>query len=195
MNMAKRSNSESQDRLADAVNNNPGASLDDLFQSLLPGAKRRTSDLVGAWDPDSSGPIVFIPRHAVVGDGKKFDASKPSLLIFGELVKACMVMTKEPGDTEGTPVAAKPGDMIGIWAKPGMRDLADLCGVEVVMARDVSLDKPTDKGNDMKGFRIASVKTGTRIPITIDRRDESRGVATLLDPHDYGREPEPTYPT
>lgn len=165
--------------------------MDDLFKELLPGAKIRTSDIVGVWDPEISGPIVCIPRHAVVGDGKKFDRAKPSCLIFAELVRPIKVSTSREESEEKTFVDAVAGDLIGIWAKPGMKDIRGLCGVPVVMARDPRKDKDVDKGNDMKGFQVASLVTGSMIPITEDRREKSKGVRCILDPSSYGEKSSP----
>lgn len=166
--------------------------LDDLFNEYLPGAKIRTSDIVGVWDPEISGPIVCIPHHAVVGDGKKFDKAKPSCLIFAELVRPIKVSTSREDSEEKTFVDAQVGELVGIWAKPGMKDIRGLCGVAVVMARDPSKDKDVDKGNDMKGFRVASKATGTMIPLTEDRREKSKGVRCILDPSSYGEKSSPT---
>lgn len=159
--------------------------------SLPEGFEERTTDIVGTWDPDR-GPIRFIPSHASVGDGKKFDKTKPSLLIFGKLTAPCVVVVKSEDDNqdaEKPTVLAKAGDLVGVWAKPGMKDIANLCGVEVFMARNPAKDRDTGKGEKMKAYTIGSKEQPNRIiPIHHDRRDASKGVRCFLDPASYGRE-------
>lgn len=147
----------------------------------------RTSDIVGTWDPDRGG-ILFIPSHASVGDGKKFDKTKPSLLIFGKLAGPAWVKVKADDDDDKPGVMAKAGDLVGVWAKPGMKDIATLCGVEVWMVRDLTKDRDTGKGEKMKGYRVTSKEEpNTLIPIRTDRRDLSKGVRCFLDAPDYGK--------
>ena len=171
--------------------NAQGKSLEELFQGMLPkGAKERSSDIVGTWDPERSGPIACIPQHATVQDGKKFDKTKPMCLIFVTLTKPCMVAVKgdEDDDDERPLKQANAGDMVGIWAKPGMRDIRMFCGAEVFLARDPSRDKDIGKGNDMKAFRVVSANDGGKlIPLSEDRRDKSKGTRCILDPAGYGK--------
>lgn len=151
------------------------------------GFEERTSDIVGIWATDQ-GPIRCIPSHAVVGDGKKFDKSKPSLLIFAKLTAECKLQVKGDEDEETSYIDGQPGDLVGIWAKPGMKDIASLQGVEVFLMRDPAKDKDVGKGNDLKGYMVASKESPNRmIPINTDRRDLSKGHRTFLDAPDYGK--------
>lgn len=155
--------------------------------ALPEGFQDRSSNIVGVWDPES-GPIQFVPSHAIVTDSKTFDKTKPSTLLFGKLTKPTILKTKgDEDDDDAVLVEGRPGDLVGVWVKPGMRDIAGLGGVEVFMARDPSEDKDVDKGNDMKGFRIGSVKTGTRIELSTDLRDKSKGTRCIFDPPGYGK--------
>lgn len=161
----------------------------DSFSSLPAGFELRTSDIVGTWHVDS-GPVQFIPSHAVVGDGKRFDATKPSLLIFGKLTAPCKVVTKgdDDADDEKSVIDAKKGDLIGVWAKPGMKEIANLCGTEVFLCRFPGGDIDTGKGEKMKAYRVASKEAPNKlIPITADRRDKAVGNRTFLDPPNYGK--------
>jgi len=160
--------------------------------SQLPeGFESRSSDIVGTWNPEA-GPIRFIPTHAIVGDGKKFDKTKPSLLIFGKLTVDTMLSAKGEEDDEREEVQGKAGELVGVWAKPGMKDIATLCEVEVFMVRTPEKDKDVGKGNDMKTYLCASKTNPNKpIPITVDRRDLSKGTRTILDPIGYGKTPEP----
>jgi len=144
------------------------------------GFTKRSSDIVGIWDPDQ-GPIRCIPRHAKLSDSKKFDKTKPSIFIFAELTAPCELRVKsEDEDDETDLITGEPGDLVGIWGKPGMRDIANLCNVEVFMFQDG--EKDIGKGNPMKVYDISSARIGTLIPISSDTRDKSAHVETFLDP-------------
>jgi hypothetical protein len=144
------------------------------------GFTKRSSDIIGIWDPDE-GPIRCIPRHAKLSDSKKFDKTKPSILIFAELTSECMLRVKaEDEDDEADLIVGEPGDLVGIWGKPGMRDIRNLCNVEIFMFQDG--EKDIGKGNPMKVYDISSAETGTLIPISGDTRDKSAGADTFLDP-------------
>lgn len=137
------------------------------------GYEARSTDIVGFWDPEKSPSLHFIPLEAKLFDSD-LDASKPSTLIFGKLVDGCLLKTpKGDEDTEG-----EPGDLIGVWFKPGMAALKDLCGVKVFMYPTGEME--TGKPNPMKTFDIHSRSKGTRIPVTDDKRDKSKHVTTLL---------------
>jgi hypothetical protein len=159
-----------------------------MTQHTLPeGFESRSSDIVGTWDTES-GPIRFIPTHAIVADGKKFDKTKPSCLIFGKLTVDTVLLAKGDEDDEKEKIQGKAGDNVGVWAKPGMKDIANLCGVEVFMVRTPEKDKDVGKGNDMKTYLVASKSNPNKpIPITVDRRDLSKGNRCILDPADYGK--------
>lgn len=163
-----------------------------MSQPNLPeGFESRSSDIVGTWNVDK-GPIRFIPTHAIVGDGKKFDKAKPSCLIFGKLTVDTPLLSKGDEDDEKEEIQGKAGDLVGVWAKPGMKDIATLCGVEVFMVRTPEKDKDVDKGNPMKAYLVASkVNPNKPIPLTADRRDASKGVRCILDPGDYGKKGQP----
>lgn len=191
--MAKRNNQgpgEAGDRIKEALAKDPTMSLEELFAKLLPGAKEHSSDIQGTWDSDDpSNPIICIPKYAAVGDGKKFDKSKPSLLIFVELVHPCRVNVKSDNeDSEPVTEMAPKGALVGIWGKPGMRDMRDFCGQTILIVRDPKKDKDIGKGNDLKGYRIGhTTQPDKRIPILTDRRDASKGTRCFLDPEGYGK--------
>lgn len=158
---------------------------------LPEGFEERTSDIVGIWNPETMSQLCFIPTHAVVGDGKKFDKTKPSCLIFGKLTKPVMLQLKSDEDEDDVEeIQGKPGDLIGVWAKPGMKNIAMLCDVEVIMWREPDKDKDIGKGNDLKGFKVFSkVNPNKLIPLQADRRDLSSGNRCILDPVGYGKKP------
>jgi len=133
--------------------------------------KNRNGDVVGFWDPELT-PIQCIPLSVKLFDGN-IDKDKPSILLTVELVKAAGVRpTKDGEGAVGQPFAAPPGSLVGVWYKPGMKAVRDLCGVEVFIR--LTGEKDTGKPNPMKTFEVTSEKNGTRVPVTEDLRDKSK---------------------
>jgi hypothetical protein len=169
--MAK--NSKNQSNETATQNTDDGADQFERLRKALSAPEtfeKRGGDLVGFWDPDFT-PIHCIPRSVKLFDGN-IEPDKPSILLTVELVKAAGV--RPPKDAEGgeAPFAAPPGSLVGVWYKPGMRAIRDLCGVPVWMTQEG--EKDTGKPNPMKLFDVRSDKTGTRIPVTEDTREESK---------------------
>lgn len=126
-------------------------------------------DLVGFWDPELT-PIQCRPLSVKLFDGN-IEKDKPSILMTVELTKPCGV--RPPKDAEnGEPFAAPAGSLVGVWYKPGMKAIRDLCGVETWMAK--TGEKDTGKPNPMAVFDVRGKAHGTRIPVTEDTRDESK---------------------
>jgi hypothetical protein len=136
------------------------------------GYQKQSTDIVGFWDQESSPAIHFIPLEAKVFDSQ-LDKSKPSTLVIGKLVDACALTTS---DDEA--ITGQPGELIGVWFKPGMAALKDLAGVKVFMYGTGEID--TGKPNPMKTYDVHSTGKGNRLVVTDDKRDKSRGVNTLL---------------
>jgi hypothetical protein len=143
--------------------------------ALPEGFKKVDSDIIGFWQSDM-GPIFFVPEEATVSDSK-LEPQKPSGLIRGTLVQGCEALL----NSDGEQVVGKPGDRVGVWAKPGMRELKALAGAKVFMFADG--EKDTGKPNAMALFEIATAdgKLGNPLPIE-DRRKQSRGHASWLAP-------------
>ena len=135
-----------------------------------------TSDVVGYWNSDGEIPITGIPERGVVAIDSGIDKTKPSLLMK---IKATLpTIVADQDDNENV---CKAGDLVGVWFKPGMRDIRTLAGVEVTIARNPSKDKDTGKGNPMKAFEIRASGTGDLLRLTEDRREKSRGAKTVFD--------------
>jgi len=128
-------------------------------------------DLVGFWDSDLT-PIQCIPRSVKLFDGQ-IEPEKPSILLTVELTKPCAV--RPPAQEGGAPFAAPPGSLVGVWYKPGMKSIRDLCGVEVWMKQEG--EKDTGKPNPMKLYDITWKVNGVRIPVTDDLRDKSKPIS------------------
>ena len=135
-----------------------------------------TSDVVGYWDSDGEFPITGIPEKGVIAIDSGIDKTKPSLLSKWKATVPTVV--KDQDDNENI---CKAGDLVGVWYKPGMRDMRMLAGIEVTMARNPSKDKDTGKGNPMKAFEIRASGTGEQMRITEDRREKSINAPTVFD--------------
>lgn len=135
----------------------------------------QAQDVTGFYDTEVDPVIEFIPIEAVLSDSN-LDESKVSILIFGKLIKPCkLVETSKSGNV----VQGNKDDMIGIWAKPGMRALRNLCGVHVIMYPDGERD--TGKINPMVVYKTLAQKKGTKLPVVEDRREKSANAETWLD--------------
>jgi hypothetical protein len=135
----------------------------------------QTSDVVGFYDPEVDPVIHFVPIEAVLSDSQ-LDDSKVSILIFGKLTEPMkLVETAKSGNV----VQGKKGDMIGIWAKPGMRALRNLANEPTIMYPDG--ERNTGKPNPMAVYKILAAKKSGKLPIVEDRRDKSKSAETWLD--------------
>lgn len=143
-----------------------------LAQEHVPqGYEDQSTDVVGFWKQD--GPAIhFIPVEARLMDSS-IDKTKSSTLLIGRLIDSCELVT---GD--GVVVDGQPGDVLGVWAKPGMSALACLCGVPVYMYLDSHKD--VGKASPMAVFAVMSKGRGTMIPVARDTRLASRGVRDTL---------------
>lgn len=135
-----------------------------------------TSDVVGYYNSDGEFPITGVPESGVIAIDSGIDKTKPSLLM-----KWKVTVPTEIADSDGNMDICKAGDLVGVWYKPGMRDVRSLGGVEVTMSRDPKRDKDTGKGNPMKAFAIFATGVGRPLQITEDRREKSRGAQTVFD--------------
>jgi hypothetical protein len=137
-------------------------------------------DIVGTWDYSDGHPIHFIPKHVKLSDST-IDKRKHSVLVFGELVDACKVHTKDE-DGEDETITAEPGDMIGVWYKPGMNRLKNLSGVKVWMVS--SGEKDVGKPSPMKTFTIKAESRGSKLRVDEDNRKESKPQAGEMQQQD-----------
>lgn len=128
-------------------------------------------DLVGFYDfKGAENTIFFVPIDVILMDSN-IKKTQPAALIRARLVKPCKV--KMAARAGGEIIQANKGDMIGIWYKPGMRNLATCAGAECQMYQEGSTD--TSQPSEMLDFRIAKKhgQEGHKLPIVEDRRDKS----------------------
>src|SRR5271157_479478 len=151
------------------------------------GFQNQSVDIIGYYDPEITGMIQMVPREAILMDGN-IDERKTSILIMAELIEPCRLKPADKDAREAKEIVeGKKGDIVGIWGKYGMKGLRMCAGVSVVMypngKKDVGKPKPMDL------FAIGSKGTGTLIPILEDKREESAGEATWLDPKEPEKAP------
>lgn len=159
-----------------------------MTQSIPQGYKKRGVDVVGFWNPDK-GPIHCIPRAAKLFDGN-IDKSKPSTLLIVELVEACEAVFSKDEDDDAEQVPTAKGDVVGVWAKPGMAAIKTLAGEPTIIQYDRNPDGTVKtkamkkKGmNAMKCFEVLSARNPMKpIRVLEDTRVESAHVNTLLAP-------------
>lgn len=148
------------------------------------GYTRQTDEVKGFWAYDL-GPLHFVPVRAILTDSQ-IEPQKTSVLVIGNLVDRTTLSTKDPDDDESDlQVIGEPGDVVGVWAKPGMRELKELAGERVFIY--YKGEKDTGKPNPMKLFEIFAKSKGDPLPIE-DKRDKSRHAKTWILPSS----PEPT---
>ncbi len=129
------------------------------------GYEERTSDLVGFWDQEK-GPIHFVPRYAKVFDSH-IEAGKSSIVIVGQAVGSVPLL-----DSDGNEFDSQPGDVIGVWYKPGMVQIKSLADVRVFMY--LSGEQDVGKINPMKTYKVGSSKKGNTLYLTDDYRKKSK---------------------
>lgn len=144
------------------------AALKAAQEAIPAGFEEQSADIDGFWDPTNpQSPFLhFVPMECRLSDSS-IDRKKCSQLVIGKLVKPCELST-----SDGVVVDGQPGDIVGVWAKPGMVALANLCGVEVYMYLDGYKD--VKKASPMTTFAVMSRKRGEKIPVTRDSRVFSR---------------------
>lgn len=149
---------------------------------LPAGYEEKTSDLVGFWNPEL-GPLHFIPLHVKAFDSH-IEPTKPSIIIVGHSVGQNKLV-----DEDGEPVTSEPGDMIGVWYKPGMIRLKDLANTKVFLY--LTGEQDTGKPNPMKTFSVNApkdVKSQT-LYLQDDYRKKSLRVALAFEMKGARRQP------
>lgn len=140
-----------------------------------PGYRKQSIDVVGYWNPAESGPIHFVPRMVKLFDNVT-EETKPSILIIGQLIDDMRVDAKDDATGKFEPVDAKSGDNVGVWYKPGMRAIVNLCDAKVWMNQEG--ERKTGKPNPMKLFSVLSPGPNKRFSMIFDEREESAGRQT-----------------
>lgn len=138
--------------------------------------KKQSSDVVGHWD--GKGELLCVPHAAKIFDGS-IEASKPSTLIIVELLAPCgITMGSQKKGTFKTGTAKK-GDQVGVWYKPGMKAIVNLCDApcSIIQSGERDIGKP----EPMKLYEIASPGPYKRLLLLEDAREESASAKTALD--------------
>ncbi len=150
------------------------------------GLTKHAGDVVGFHDLEEQGHIFGIPRGAKASDSQ-LDETKPSVFVIFELLEACEC-TEGSGDDSAT-VQAKPGDMVGVWIKGGMRNLRNMGGMKVLMqyTGEKKLRGKPAAYSAMKTYQCDTAGKGTVIPIIEDNRKTSRDVVNYWLPAASGK--------
>lgn len=160
--MAKANNSNP---VADNKPKRPVVKIEDY---QLPAEFQQVNlDIIGFWLEDRV--LECIPESVKLFDNKQ-DKHKPSALITAKLTKDCEVMT-----SDGELIEGREGQLVGIWGRPGMRDLRVLSGCRVAIVPDGEI-AIKDKPNPMRAYKIYSHKEdeGKQLQVDLDKREKSK---------------------
>jgi len=153
-----------------------GESSEGVPERVIPqapeGYQKQSTDILGFWNPDIAPAIHFVPLEVKLFDSN-IEPKKPSAIVIGKLVDP--ITLDAPGGEDDV-TEGKPGDIVGVWYKPGMSAIKQLGGVKVFMYLTGELD--TGKPNPMKTYDVLSKSKGNTLHVTLDARKESRYVET-----------------
>lgn len=161
------------------------AELDALNKSIddktTQGFEDRTSDLEGYWVSEAA-PIHCRPEHVKLFDGQ-INKGKPSALVTVFLLSPTVCSRSSDEDPDKKDLKIIPaGKKVGIWMKPGMRDLANCAGAETVIRLTGTKKVHKEKGmNPMKVYSVKSKGEVRKLSVEEDRRQESASVKTIFD--------------
>lgn len=161
--------------------------VEDFFDDVaLPEKGQKVvGDVDAYWDIERSA-IRFKPMSVKLFDGN-IDKKKPSILILGITTVPTMLYNKtDEEDSDEREYKKYPaGTKVGVWYKPGMKQIRDRCGVDCYLK--MTGEKDTGKPNPMKLFELVADSETYRIPIIEDSRDKSKGEKTDFDPVRRGK--------
>lgn len=122
-------------------------------------------DLVGFYTLMTA--IHLIPLNIKLIDSD-IDDRKTSVLVTCKLVDACVVK-----DSEGNDVEAKPGDLVGVWGRPGLFAMSKYAGSKLFIKPDG--EKDIGKPDMMKMFKVLAEPGSVQrqIPVEDDYREKS----------------------
>lgn len=147
-----------------------------------------SDDIAGYWDA-ACPPMEFFPDSIRLMDNvNRESVGRSSALIVGKLAKPATLVANTEDKADRHRVTFEAGTIVGIWAKPRMRELGTLRGCHVWIAPS-GTQKMGDDRNDMQLFQIAvSEETkrlkGKRLQLTEDSRS-----ASLEEPLSKKRQP------
>lgn len=132
---------------------------------------------------EDHGPIYGIPMGAKLSDSK-LDSTKPICFVIFKILEdkklgPCKVF--EGSGDEQVVFEAQPGDMVGVWTKPGMRPIFSACGRKVFMsfAGEKKLKGRPSSQSPMKMYDCHISEGPTKlVPLIEDNREKSKGVKT-----------------
>jgi hypothetical protein len=152
----------------DALTKQLTALLDSKASYEVPDYQEQRDDVVGYWVPEAGMPIHGKLLGAKLFDGTN-DPPKPAGLLFFQLIDALPVQA--PGKGPRKVKLANAGDIVGVWAKPGMRTLKRAQDQPVWMILNPESDwKDVGKQQDMKTFTMRFPKRAAELILFEDNR-------------------------
>jgi len=128
-------------------------------------------DIVGFWNEDCV--LQCVPQDVKIFDNK-VESIKSSALITAKVVEPLEVRT-----TDGELVKADVGMLIGIWGRPGLRELKVYGNCHVIIVPDGAIE--IGKPNPMRAFKIYSNANNDAkpLPVALDKREKSKNTESL----------------
>lgn len=147
--------------------------LPEGFQ-LPAGYEEKTSDLVGIWNFKETPMCHVIIRGATLHDSD-VDEEKSSILLHCEVVDKLYAI-----DRNKEMVEVEPGELVGVWCTPGMKEALKWQGSKQVIAHVGNID--TGKPNPMEMFKTFAPKNAKKEAVTIldDFRKTSKDSPHML---------------
>lgn len=149
------------------------AELAKTHEKAREGLETQTEKVAGFWlGTVAGGPCIGIPIDAVTFDNKLTPDGKPSVMLRVELTSPCVILTSE--DEAAEFIIAPKGATVGVWYKPGMKDVSR-CAGRVTCIEATGETKDVGKVEPMKLFRVDAAPGAKRqLYITGDYRKESK---------------------
>lgn len=154
------------------------ASMSDALEGAMlqapEGMRQGLSRSEGFWDENAGVPMygrLVMAREVTPTKGP----SKGKVRRYYVFELGAPTMLAENKDKSQPSRPAKKGDIIGVWATPGMSDLNRMQGCVVWLNRNSKLDLDTGKGNLMKGYDIRTRGDGVPVKVVPFNSDEDTG--------------------
>jgi hypothetical protein len=132
-----------------------------------------SSDIAAVYDFKVTASVFVTPLHYTLSDAK--DGKKPQILIHCDLLKPAVLVDLQDDTSEEKVAREFPaGTRVGIWYRPGLRNIMQCAGTATFIAfegeRDVGQIQP------MKMFKVSRKKgaNAAELPLSADYRKNTR---------------------
>lgn len=140
-----------------------------------------SSDIEAVYDfKHTPEPIYVRPKHYTLSDAK--DGSKPAILIHAELMQPAPLVDMKDDSEESVVREYPAGTMIGIWYRPGLRQIMQCAGAVTFVAH-LGKQDTGNPFNKMEAFKVARAKgeKAEQLSCSADYRKKTRGMALPWD--------------